>query len=93
VFQVTGADGTPLSLDASRLGIGTEQTEHLMGFAVTFSTVRGYARRTAKWPLEVSFVHTQVMSGRGIPRIQTNGISFRFYRAIRGNALRVAGGR
>jgi hypothetical protein len=91
VFQVSSADGTPLTLDASRLGIGTEQTEHLMGFAVTFSTVRGYARRTTKWPLEVSFVHTQVMSGRGIPRMQTNGISFRFYRPISGNSLRTAG--
>jgi hypothetical protein len=91
VFQVTGTDGTLLSLDASRLGIGTEQTDHLMGFAVTFSTVRGYARRTAKWPLEVSFVHTQVTSGRGIPRLQTNGIALRLYRPTRGNVLRAAG--
>lgn len=91
VFQVTSADGTPLSLDASRLGIGTEQTDHLMGFAVTFSTVRGYTRRTARWPLEISLLHTQVMSGRGIPRIQTNGISLRLYRPTRGNALRAAG--
>lgn len=91
VFEVTAADGTPLSLDASLLGTGTEQTEHLLGFAVTYSTVRGYARRTAKWPLEISFVHTQVMNGRGIPGQQVNGISLRLYRAVRGNVLRAAG--
>jgi hypothetical protein len=90
-FQVNSADGTPLSLDASALGIGTEHTEHLLGFAVTYSTVRGYVRRTAKWPLEVSFVHTMAMSGRGIPRIQSSGISLRFYRPTRGNVLRAAG--
>jgi len=81
-------NGTPLVLDASSLGLGTEQTEHLMGFSVTYSTVRGYARATTKWPLEISFLHMQVMSGKGIPRVQTNGILFRFWRPIRGNALR-----
>lgn len=79
-FTVTGADGTPLSLDASTLGTGTEQTEHLAGFAVTFSTVRGHARRTAKWPLEISFVHTQVLAGKGVPRILANSVAFRIYR-------------
>lgn len=79
-LELNGADGTPLSLNAATLGTGTAQTEHLMGFAVTFSTVRGHARRTARWPLEISYLHTQVMSGRGIPRIQMNGIALRFYR-------------
>jgi hypothetical protein len=79
-FTVTGADGTPLSLDASTLGTGTEQTEHLAGFAITFSTVRGHARRTAKWPLEISFVHTQVLAGKGVPRILANSVAFRIYR-------------
>ena len=43
-FQVSSADGTPLSLNAATLGLGTEQTEHQFGFAVTYSTVRGYSR-------------------------------------------------
>ncbi len=87
-FQVNSADGTPLSLDAATLGLGTEQTEHQLGFAVTYSTVRGYTRRIARWPLEISFLHTQVMSGKGIPRTWMNGIVFRFYRPIAGNSLR-----
>jgi hypothetical protein len=90
-FQVNSADGTPLSLDAATLGAGTEQTEHRLGFAVTYSTVHGYARRTARWPLEISFLHTQVMSGKGIPRLWMNGLAFRLYRPIAGNALRPAG--
>jgi hypothetical protein len=57
-FQTNSADGTPLSLDAATLGEATEQTEQRLGFAVTYSTVRGYTRRTARWPLELSFMHT-----------------------------------
>jgi hypothetical protein len=79
-FQLNGADGTPLSLNAATLGFGSEQQEHRLGFAVTFSTVRGHERRTARWPLEIAYLHTQVISGRGIPRQQVNGISFRYYR-------------
>jgi hypothetical protein len=90
-FQVTSADGTPLSLDASALGLGTAQKEHLLGFSVTYSTVRGYSRGSAKWPLEIAFLHTQVRSGSGIPRIQMNGIALRLYRPVRGNSLRPAG--
>jgi len=87
-FQVSSIDGTPLSLDASVLGIGTNETEQVLGFAVTYSTVRGYSHRRARWPLEVSFVHSEVMSGRNVPRQQTNGIAFRLYRPTRWNALR-----
>lgn len=79
-FDVTSADGTPLSLDASTLGAGTEASQQVAGFAVTFSTVRGHARRQARWPLEVSYLHTIVLAGRGVPRAQVNGISLRIYR-------------
>lgn len=91
-FQATSADGTPLTLDASVLGTGTAQKEHLFGFSVTYSTARAYGRGSAKWPLDISYFHTQVSGGSGIPRIQSNGIGLRFYRPVRGNALRPAGG-
>jgi hypothetical protein len=90
-FQVNSADGTPLSLDAATLGGATEQSEQRLGFAVTYSTVHGYTRRTARWPLELSFMHTQVMSGKGVPRMWMNGIGFRLYRPIAGNSLRGPG--
>jgi hypothetical protein len=92
-FDVTRVDGTPVRLDAAVLGTGTEQTEHLLGLAITLSTVRGYALREARWPLEVSLVHTRVLSGRGIPRIATTGIGIRLYRPVLGNPLRTAAGR
>jgi hypothetical protein len=79
-YHVSSIDGTPLSLDASTLGIASEQKEHLLGFAVTYSTVRANNRRSAKWPLELWYMHTQVLSGRGVPRMQVNGIGIRIYR-------------
>ena len=90
-FQATSADGTPLTLDASVLGAGTAQKEHLIGFSVTYSTARAYGRGSAKWPLDISYFHTQVSGGSGIPRMQTNGIGLRLYRPVRGNVLRPAG--
>lgn len=79
-FDVTSADGTPLSLDASTLNTDTETTRRTAGFAVTFSTVRGHARGRARWPLEVSYAHTIVLSGKSVPRVQANAIGLRVYR-------------
>jgi hypothetical protein len=85
-FDVTSVDGTPLSLDASVLGTGTEQTQQLLGLAVTFSTVRGYALRESRWPLEVSLVYTAVTGGRGgIPARSTTGVAIRLYRPTVGS--------
>jgi hypothetical protein len=86
---VMSADSTPLTLDASVLNTGTTQKEHMLGFSVTYSTVRAYARGTAKWPLEVSYLHTEVRGGEGVPRLQMNGIGLRIYRPGRGNPLKV----
>ena len=79
-FQVFDIDGSPLALDASTLGIASEQKEHLLGFAITYSTVRANAGRSAKWPLELWYMHTQVLGGRGVPRMQMNGLGLRIYR-------------
>ncbi len=47
---------------------------------MTYSTVRANGLRRARWPLEISYIHTQVLSGSGIPRVQMNGIGMRIYR-------------
>jgi hypothetical protein len=86
-FNATSVDGTPLTLDASVLNTGS-QNEHTLGFSVTYSTVRAYSRGSAKWPVEVSYLHTHVSRGEGVPRLQMNGIGFRFYRPTKGNVLR-----
>jgi hypothetical protein len=87
-FDVTRVDGTPLSLDASILGSGTGQTEHRLGLALTLSTLRGYALRQARWPLEASLVHTRVLGGTGVPAHSATGITLRLYRPVLGNPLR-----
>ena len=89
-FLVNSADGTAISLDASTLGLGTEQTDQMFGFAITFSTVRAYARNAGRWPIEISFMHTQTLSGKGVPRQSMNGFALRLYRPIRGNVLKPA---
>jgi hypothetical protein len=88
-FDVTSADGTPLTLDASILNAGTSQTEQVLGFSVTYSTVRAYVRGTAKWPLEVWYLHSAVMSGTSVPRLQMNGLGLRIYRPGRSGSLRL----
>ena len=88
-FNVTSVDSTPLTLDASILNTGTSQTEQVLGFSVTYSTVRGYARGTSKWPLEVWYLHSTVMSGTSVPRLQMNGIGLRIYRPGRSGSLKL----
>lgn len=87
-FDVTLADGTPVSIDAGAMGAGTSRTDQLLGFAVTLSTIRGYALRQARWPMEVSLVHTRTIGGEGVPALRAFGISMRFYRSVRGNPIR-----
>jgi len=85
-FDAVSVDGSPLSLDASVLGAGTEQTEQHLGFAVTFSTLRGYTLRESRFPLEVSLVHQSVIGGRGgIPRQASMGLVVRLYRPTTGS--------
>lgn len=88
-FAVTSADSTPMTLDASILNAGTSQTEQVLGFSVTYSTVRGYARGTSKWPLEVWYLHSTVLSGTSVPKIQINGIGLRIYRPGRSQSLKL----
>jgi hypothetical protein len=87
--SVIGVAGAPVPLDAATLGIQTAQHEHRLGMAITFSTVRGYARGRSRWPMEVSLVHTQVMGGEGVPKTFATAVAFRFYRRLFGvNQLR-----
>lgn len=88
-FDVTSVDGTPMTIDAAVLGIGTAQTEQHLGLAITFSTLRGYALRQARWPLEVSLVHTTTLGGKGgVPARTATGIAVRLYKPLLANPLR-----
>lgn len=81
---VPGPDGVPVPLDAATLGIQTATHEHRVGAAITFSTVRGYAERRSRWPMEVSLAHTQVIAGENVPKTFATAVTFRIYRRLFG---------
>lgn len=81
---VPGADGMPVMLDASTLGLQTATHHHRVGMALTFSTVRGYGERRSRWPMEVSLAHTQLLAGEGIPKSFATTVTFRVYRRLFG---------
>lgn len=87
--SATGPGGIAVPLDAATIGISTAEHEHRVGMGITFSTVRGYALRRSRWPMEVSLLHTQVISGDAVPKTFATAVSFRFYRRLFGaNQLR-----
>jgi hypothetical protein len=46
----------------------------------TFSTLASYTRGRSKWPVEVSFIHTEPLSGSGnVPAIATDRLEMRAY--------------
>lgn len=88
-FRVTGPDGTPVTLDASVLGIDTRQTGQRLGGGVTFSTLRAFDRGRAGLPIEVSLLHSQVMSGSGyLPKQFDTRLQLRYYTRLFGAPLR-----
>lgn len=85
VFDVVAPGGSAIHLDAATLGRDSEQVEHRLGFAVTYSTIHGYAERLARWPMEVSLVHTQALAGRGAVLKETStAVVIRIYRRLVG---------
>lgn len=87
----TGIDPfAPVDFDAGLLAAGTRQSEHRLGAAITYSTVRGYAQRQSRWPLEVSLLHTRVAGGEGVMRESATAVVVRLYRRLVGpNAIRL----
>jgi len=88
-FTIEGADGAPVQLDASVLGVGTEQTDQRVGAGVTFSTLRAFDRRRARLPLEVQFLHSQTVSGSGFaPKQFSSQLRLRVYLGLLGASPR-----
>ena len=90
-FTVTDPNDEPVSLDASILGVGTEQTEQRIGGGATFSTLRAYDRGVARVPLEVQLLHWQSVSGTGYaPKRFNTQVQLRYYTRLFGAPLRPA---
>ena len=88
-FTVEDPDGESVTLDARALGVGTEQTEQRVGGGLSFSTLRAFDRGRARLPIEVHFLHTQVLSGSGyVPKRFASQLQVRYYTRVFGAPLR-----
>lgn len=84
----TTVDGSPVTFDASTLDAGTELTEHRGSFGVVYSSVDAYARHHSRFPLEVTFEHTKVLSISGNrPKDSETMISVRIFHRFWGSAF------
>jgi hypothetical protein len=88
-FTTEDPSGQPVTLDASILGVGTDQTEQRVGGGASFSTLRAFDRGRARLPLEVQFSHWQSISGSGYaPKQFTTQLQVRYYTRLFGAPLR-----
>ena len=89
VFTTEDPSGEPITLDASILGVGTEQREQRIGGGASFSTLRAYDQGRSRIPIEVQFSHWQSISGSGYsPKQFTTQIQMRYYTRLFGAPLR-----
>ncbi len=79
-FNVQNLDGEPVTLDASLLGIGTEQREHRVTAGVVFSSVSAFGERQARLPIEISYRWMRTIAGSGfVPKASVQAIQARLY--------------
>ncbi|MGH7710354.1 MAG: hypothetical protein ACREOG_03670 [Gemmatimonadaceae bacterium] len=89
VFTVTDVNGNTRTLDASTLGTFIDTEEHRAGFALSYSTIAGYAARRSGVPLELTLLLTRVVTGAGVPADTRAGLTVRWYHKVFGpNNLR-----
>jgi hypothetical protein len=90
-FSVTDPNDEPVSLDASVLGIDTEQSEQRVGGGVSFSTLRAFDRGRANVPVEIQILHSQTISGSGyVPKRFSTQVRLRYYTRLFGAPMRAA---
>jgi len=88
-FTVESPDQEPVALDASILGVDTEQSEQRVGAGLTFSTLRAFDRGRANLPIDVQVFHSQTVSGEGyVPKRFTTQVQLRYYSRLFGAPLR-----
>lgn len=70
---------TALKTDAQTIH-GSNETYQAYLVGLTFSTLASYVRNLSKWPVEVSFVHTEPLTGTGnAPAVATDRLALRIY--------------
>jgi len=70
-----------LTLDASTLRFETAATEHRAGLGLSFSSVAAYSRGTAKFPVEIHYLNSRTIAGRGgaVAKLTIHEVQLRFY--------------
>jgi hypothetical protein len=85
-FQATDLAGTPVTLDASVLGLYSESREHRLGVGVTYSTVVTVAKHKSGLPLDISYFHFETTLGSlgRVPKISVDQVTMRVYQRLWG---------
>lgn len=90
-FPATDLSGATVSLDASALNTATTQQEQRVGASVAYSTVAAWQRGRAKWPLEVTLLRWQSLTGsNAITKFTTTAVGLRYYSSLFGAPRRPA---
>ncbi|MEW5917104.1 MAG: hypothetical protein AB1762_11895 [Gemmatimonadota bacterium] len=88
-FSVTDLSGNTRTLDAASLGAFSDLEEQRAGFALSYSTLAGYAARRSGAPIEVTLMLSRVIGGAGVPADTRAGFTLRWYhRTFGANGLR-----
>jgi hypothetical protein len=88
-FTAEDLAGQAVALDASILGVGTEQSEQRVGGGASFSTLRAFDRGRARLPIDVQVIHWQTISGEGyVPKQFSTQVQLRYYTRLFGAPLR-----
>lgn len=75
-----------VTLDASTLGLETEQKEHRVGGGLSFSNLYAFEQKKARIPFEVTYLHWQTVKGSGnVPKAFTDQVQLRLYARLFGN--------
>jgi len=90
-FPATDLSGASVTLDASALNAATTQQEQRLGASVAYSTLAAWQRGRAKWPVEVTLLRWQSLTGsNAITKFTTTAIGLRYYSSLFGAPLRPA---
>ncbi len=71
--------------DPLNFGVGSEATEHRVGGGVAFSNVHAVQSGRARFPFDVSYLHSETIRGGAgkIPKLIIDQIQIRLYRPLR----------
>jgi hypothetical protein len=85
-FTVTDLAGNTAVLDASVLGMYTEQSESRLGIGMSYSTVANVEKHKSGLPFDLSYFHYETTLGSlgRVPKISVDQVTMRVYQRLFG---------